>query len=211
MVSRSRYSAGRAAWMTSRMIRSRISALPRRVGVLGGDHHRVDPGHLLAVELHGDLGFAVGPQPGDLAVLAHFGQLAGQGVGEVQGGGHELRGLGGGVAEHQALVAGAAGVHAHGDVRALLVQGHHHRAGVAVKALGAMVIADAAHRLPGQLGHRDVAVGGDLPGHDDQPGGHQGFAGHPAVGVAGEGARPARRPRSGRRSCRDALRSRFQK
>src|SRR6476646_8510511 len=42
---------------------------------------------------------------------------------------HELVGLVAGVAEHQALVAGAARVHAHRDVRRLAVDGREHGAG----------------------------------------------------------------------------------
>ena len=48
-----------------------------RLGVLGGDHDRVDADRLaVRVVLDRDLGFAVGPEVRKRAVLADFGQLA---------------------------------------------------------------------------------------------------------------------------------------
>ena len=50
------------------------------------------------------------------------------------------------VAEHHALVAGAARVHAHGDVAGLLVDAGDHGAGVGVEAVKGVVIADGLAR-----------------------------------------------------------------
>ena len=58
------------------------------------------------------------------------------------GRGHQLGVLVAGVAEHHALVAGAAGVHAHGDVAGLLVDAGDHGAGVGVEAVERVVVAD---------------------------------------------------------------------
>jgi hypothetical protein len=155
--------------------------------MLGGYHHRVDAPYLVAVEFHGHLGLAIGPEPGQLAVLADLRQPAGEQVAEMDGSRHQLRRVAAGVAEHQALVAGATGVHAHGDVGTLLVDGHHHGAGVVVEALDVVVVADVLDHVAHQRGHGDVGLGGDLARHQHQPGGEEGLAGHAAAGVILQG------------------------
>ena len=85
------------------------------------------------------------------------------------------------------MVAGAAGVHAHGDIGALLVDGHHHRACVVVEALDVMVVADVLDHIPHQLGDGDVGVGGDLTRHQHQARGQQRLAGHTAAGIILQG------------------------
>ena len=87
------------------------------LGVLGGDDDGVDADRLaVGVVLDGDLALAVGAEVRELAVLADFGELAGRACGRARWESASARRLVGGVAEHHALVAGAAGVHAHGDV-----------------------------------------------------------------------------------------------
>ena len=110
----------------------------------------------------GDLGLAVGAQVRDGAVLAHLGQALGEPVRDVDRQRHELGGVVAGVAEHQALVAGALAVErvvaalgalldgvvdALGDVRGLLADRHGDAARLAVEALGRRVVADAEDRL----------------------------------------------------------------
>ena len=56
--------------------------------------------------------------------------------------GHQLRRFIAGIAEHHSLVAGAAGVDAHGDVAGLFVDGGDHGAGVGVEAVEGVVVAD---------------------------------------------------------------------
>ena len=140
--------------------------------VLGGDHHGVDAlGLAGVVVLDGDLAFAVGTEPGQGPVLAELAQGPGQVVGVADGSGHELLGLVAGEAEHHALVAGAdglvvkGGVHAHGDVLGLLVDGRQNGAGVAVEACLGGVVADVQQGLPGDGGDVHKAVAGDLAGH----------------------------------------------
>ena len=139
--------------------------------VLGGDDDRIDA-HRLAVlvVLHRHLALAVGPQVGQLAVLANFGQPPRQLVRQRDGSRHQLFGLVGGVAEHHALVAGAAGVHAHGDVAGLLVDRRDHRAGIRVEAIQRIVVADGGHHAAHQRLEIDVSLGCDLTGNDDQAG-----------------------------------------
>src|SRR5262249_2406365 len=87
------------------------------------------------------------------------------------------------VAEHEALVAGAALVHAHRDVARLVVDGGDHRAGVAVEAVLGAVVADVANDLPHQARDLDVALARDLAGHEGRAGGDQHLAGHAAHGI----------------------------
>ena len=127
-------------------------------------------------------------------------QALGQTVRHPDGQRHEVRRLVARVPEHHPLVPGALRVesvlaaHARaelvrlvdplGDVGGLGVEGDEHPAGVAVEAVGVVVVADRAHRVAGQGGDIDVRRGGDLPRHDDETGGQERLTGHPAGRVA---------------------------
>ena len=80
------------------------------LGVLAGDDDGVEADRAVAVVLDGDLGLAVGAQVGHGAVLAHRGELLGEPVRQPDRQRHQLGGVVAGVAEHQALVAGALAV-----------------------------------------------------------------------------------------------------
>jgi hypothetical protein len=67
----------------------------------------VDADRRGAVVLDGHLALAVGPEPGDRPVLAQLGEPVDDPVRQGDRQGHQLGRLVGGVAEHQALVAGA--------------------------------------------------------------------------------------------------------
>jgi hypothetical protein len=154
------------------------------LGMLGGNHDGIDAdGLVVLVVLDCDLGFAVGAKPGELAGLADFSEPAGELVGQRDGGGHQLGGLVGGIAEHHALVAGAAGIHAHGDVAGLLVDGGDDGAGVGVESVDGVVVADGGDDAADQRLEIDVGAGGDFAGDDDQAGSGEGLAGDAAVGV----------------------------
>ena len=145
----------------------------------------------LGVVLHGDLALAVRPQPAQLTALAHRRQTAAQGVGHSDGGGHQLRGLVAGVAEHHALVTGAdvlvaLTIHAHGDVLALLVDGGHDGAALGIKAVGGVVVADLVHCAADDAGDIHIAAGGDLTHDHHKAGGGHRLTGHPAIGVLGQ-------------------------
>ena len=149
-----------------------------------GDDHGVDARRLaVLVVLHRHLALAVGAQVGQLAALAHRGQLAAQLVRQRDGRGHQLGGLVAGVAEHHALVAGAARIHALGNVARLLVDARNHRAGIGVEAVERVVVADRGHHAADQRLEVDIGLGGDLARDDHQPGGRQGLGRHAAVGV----------------------------
>src|SRR6218665_1774552 len=118
--------------------------------VLGREHHGVDAVGLAVHIAQRDLALGVRAQKGQAPVLAQLGLALDEAVRVVDRRGHQLGRFVAGVAEHQALVAGAgvqmvvAGmVHALGDVVALLVVGHEHGAALVVDAVVGVVIADA--------------------------------------------------------------------
>jgi hypothetical protein len=78
-------------------------------GVLGGDQDGVNALGFAEGIFHGHLAFRIGAQPGQGSVLADFALAADEFVREVDGQGHQGRGLIAGKAEHHALVAGADG------------------------------------------------------------------------------------------------------
>ena len=161
--------------------------------MLSGDNHGVHAfwGVVLVV-LDGHLSLAVGTQIGQSAVLAHLGQLDGQLLSHRDGQGHQLRGLGTGIAEHHALIAGTvvqtvvlltnagfqALIHTLSDVGGLLINGGDDSAGVAVKAELGTVIADLANYLTGYLGDVHIAGGADLAHNVDKTGGDSGLTGY---------------------------------
>ena len=135
------------------------------------------------VVLHRHLALAVGTQVGQFAALAHRGQLAAELVRQRDGRGHQLRRLVGGVAEHHALIAGAAGVNTLGDVARLLVDRRDHGAGVGVEAVERVVVTDGGDHAAHQRLEIHVSFGGDFARDDHQAGGREGFRGDAAVGV----------------------------
>jgi len=110
--------------------------------VLGGYDDRVDTlrDALIAI-LDGHLALGVGAQIGHLlALLTDVGQGAHDQVGQVEGDGHIVLRLIGGIAEHHALVACSllffiAVIYATVDVGTLLVDGTQDAAGVAVELI----------------------------------------------------------------------------
>ena len=148
--------------------------------VLRRDDDGVDADRLGAVVFNGDLGLAVGAEVVEDAVAPRARQPFHELVREHDRQRHQLVGLGAGVAEHQPLVAGAARVHAHGDVGRLLVDRRQHGAGLVVEAVLRARVADLLDRRADDLLKVDVAGRGDLAGDDGEPGRHQGFAGDAA-------------------------------
>ena len=93
---------------------------------------------------------------------------------------HELFGLGAGEPEHQALVAGAAGIDAHGDVRRLAVNRREDGARLRIEAVLAAVVADIVDGGARHFLNVDERAGRDLAGDDDEAGGDQRLARHAA-------------------------------
>jgi len=108
---------------------------------------------------------ASGRANGMAPLFAHLGVVLHQAVRQVDRQRHQGVGFLAREAEHHALVAGAAGVHAHGDVRRLLVQVTHDLAGVGGEADGWVHVADLADDVADEAVDgraAEVGVGGDL-------------------------------------------------
>ncbi len=161
------------------------------------DQHSPQAHRLAVLVVEGDLGLGVGTQVRDGPGPAHLGVALGHPVGHVDRQRHEHVGLVARVAEHHALVAGAllvelvlftggtgpdlfGVVDALGDVGRLLVERHHHTAGVAVEAERFVVVADPVDGGSHHTGDVHVGLGGDLARNDGQAGGDEGLAGDPA-------------------------------
>ena len=134
---------------------------------------------------HRHLALCVGAQERQAAVVAQLSLALDQAVRVVDRRRHQLGRLVAGVAEHQALVAGAGVqvvvarvVDALGDVVALLVVGDEHRAALVVDAVLGVVVADALDRVARDLDVVDMRVGRDLAGEHDEAGVAQRLGGH---------------------------------
>ena len=136
-----------------------------------GDH-----GAAVVCVLNSDLGLGVRAQPWDGAVLAGVGHGLVELVGKEEGKGKQLGGLVGGIAEHDALVAGAQllesllVVQALGDVGRLLLNGDEHVARLVVEALVGRVVADVLDGAADDLLVVELGLGCDLAKDHDHAG-----------------------------------------
>ncbi len=117
--------------------------------VLRADQDGIHFHRFAVLVLDGHLGFPVRAQPVQAAVLAHRRHLARHAVRQVDGHGHQHRGLIAGVAKHHPLVAGAdrldlfvgqlarlgfqSFIDAEGDIRALVRDRGEHPAGIPIE------------------------------------------------------------------------------
>ena len=161
-------------------------ALVEAGAVLGGHHDRGRAHRPPVLVKQRDLALVVGSEAvAELAPVPGLRHPAQDFVAVLDGGGHQLRGLAAGIAEHQALVAGAfvlvrarprRSVHAHGDVAGLLV--HHAEHGAVAPVEGGLFVADLAHGLARELAHPLAGDGGGTPdfaADHDQVGRHHRF------------------------------------
>ncbi len=156
--------------------------------VLRRQYHRINTHRLAILVAQGHLAFGIGAQPGQRAVLAQLRLPLYQTVGVEDGRGHESFGFIGGVAEHQALVAGTlflvvAGIDALGDVRALLANGIENSTGRAIEADFRAVVADVQHHVAHHVLEVDVGFGGHLAGNHHHAGLDQGLHRNARIGV----------------------------
>src|SRR5690606_32179067 len=152
-------------------------------GVLGREHDGVDGVRLAVNVAEGELALGIRQQPGQNLLLAHFCLLLDEAVGVLDRGRHQCVGLVAGKAEHQALVAGALfflvrRVNTLADVAALFADGIEYGAGVAVKVLAAVVVADVTHYLADDFLVVDGGGSRDLAGNHDHAGLDEGFHGN---------------------------------
>ncbi len=143
--------------MISSRTASRSSGVGNRLRVLRRDDDRLHAHRPVAFVLDRDLALAVGAQPLEGLRLPRLGEAHRELVRERDRKGHELLGLAHGEPEHEALVAGAAGVDPHRDVRRLLVDRRDDGARLVVESVLRARVADVADRLPDDA--RDVDVG----------------------------------------------------
>src|SRR5579872_56863 len=145
--------------------------------VLRADHDGVDANRHGVLVLERDLRLSVGAQEVHELLLADRGELTGERVRVLDGRGHELGRLIRGIAEHEALVAGAlllvqpvSFVHTLGDVGALALDGREHRARGRIESHRRVDVTDVPDRLPNHL--REVDLGGrrDLARNDHHSG-----------------------------------------
>ena len=161
--------------------------------VLGRKHYGVHPHRAsgFAVIFDCELAFCIGPQVRHRGILlaADFCQRAEHQVGENQRQGHILITLVACIAEHDPLVAGAllvfaGAVHAAGYVAALLVQSKQNRAGIAVKLIIALGIADSVDGFAGHLFYVHVGAAGRFAANQRQAGGYKCLTGHVCRSIA---------------------------
>ncbi len=120
--------------------------------MLGREHHGFDADGLVVLVAQRHLALGIRAQPGKPALLAHLGLFLHQAVRERDRRGHQHIRLVRGVAEHQALVAGALlalvlAIHALRDIRRLLADDVDDAAARAVEAHLGGVVADVEHGL----------------------------------------------------------------
>ena len=132
---------------------------------------------------HADLALAVGAEEIQSALAAHLRKPPHQLVRHHDGQRHQLGRFVAGEAEHHALVAGAAGIHAHGDIGRLRLDQVVHAAGVAIESVAGVVVADVLDGAARDARNVHVGRGGDFAGHDAGAGGHQHLARHAAGGI----------------------------
>ena len=148
--------------------------------VLGRDDNSVDAlgddsATILGV-LDGDLGLGVGAQPGQRAIAAGGGHGSVELVGEDEGEGEELRGLIGGITEHDTLVTSTEllnsllVVETLSNVGGLLLNGNEQVQGLVVKALLGVIVADVLDGLAHDLLVVELGIGGDLAKDHDHAG-----------------------------------------
>src|SRR5229473_6871654 len=155
-------------------------ALRNFLAVLGGNYRAINAGRAAVNVFDCDLGFSVGAEEVNDPGLADFSETARELVRDLDGHGHQLGSLIAGKAEHQSLIAGAAGVHAHGDVVRLLLDGADDTTGFSVEAVLGAGVADVTDHFAGDIGEIDVGFRGDFTGNDNETGGDQRLTGHAA-------------------------------
>lgn len=160
--------------------------------VLSRDDYGVDAegndGTVVVLVLNSDLGLGVGSEPGEGAVAAGGGHGSIELVGEEKGEGEELRGLVGGISEHDTLVTstelleGLIVVETLGDIGRLLLDGDEEVEGLVVEALGRVVVADIPDGVTDYLLVVELGAGGNLTEDHDHTG-----LGRSLTGDLGEG------------------------
>ena len=150
---------------------------------MGGNDHGVNASGASVNIFNGDLGFSVRAEEIYSSLLADLSELVREAMSELDRHGHQLGRFVASKAEHQALVAGAAGVHAHGDVGRLLLDGANYAAGLRVEAKLGAGVAYVANHFAGEIGEINIRSGGDFTSYDHKSGGDESLASNAAHGI----------------------------
>ena len=170
------------------------------IAVLGGKHYRIQANRpAILIIFHRHLRFPVGTQIRKDSVLTHLSQLPGQLMGQGNGIRHIFFRFIGSKAEHHALIPGADGsqlflghpvllrlqrlVHAHGNIRGLLIYGGDYPAGIAVKTVLCAIVPNFPDGFPHYLLQIHISLGSNFSHHQNQPGGNRRLAGYAAHGI----------------------------
>ena len=143
------------------------------------------------VILHRYLALGIGTQIRNHTLLANCRQLLEQKMGKIQGKRHEIGGLVAGVTKHHSLVAstlslGLGTVNTAAYVATLLMKRREHAAGVAVKLVLALGVANLVNNITRHFHQVDIGLAGYLARDYHLTGCNQGLASHAAVGVVGK-------------------------
>ena len=174
--------------------------LIRIVRVLRGENNRLKSAGLsVLIVLHGDLCLSVGSEIRERSVLSDFRELSGQLVRQVDRIRHIAFALIGSISEHHALVARTdrlellighfvllclkGAVHAHRDIRGLLVKTHNDLAGIRVESESRIRVADFPNRFSCDLLVVDCGARRDLSADQDETRAGSCLAGHPAARI----------------------------
>ena len=150
------------------------------LAVLGGDDDGVDTegldGTVVVGVFDGDLGLGVRTNPRDGSVEAALLHDAVKLVGEQKSEGEELRGLVGGISEHDTLVTstellkGLIVVKTLSDIRGLLLNGDQDVASLVIETLGGVVVSDVLDGTTDDLLVIESGLGGDFTEDHDHTG-----------------------------------------
>ena len=117
-------------------------------------------GAVVFVILNRYLTLAVGSEISELAAFTNLSKLCTELMSQRNGHGHKLGRFIAGKAEHHSLIARAEPVNTHGNIVRLLVESGDNRAGVAVKAVFGIIIADIIDNSPCDFGNINLRACG---------------------------------------------------
>ena len=170
--------------------------------VLSGKNNRFQSERLaVLIVLHCHLALSVRTKIRQSTVFTNLCETKNQLMGKGNGIRHIFLGLIAGKTKHHPLVPGADSIqfcithpiflcfqsliHAHGNIPGLFIQRYDHTAGIAVKSILCIVIADLPHSIPHHFLNIHISLCGNLSHHQHQARGSTSFTGHPAHGILG--------------------------
>ena len=152
--------------------------------MLRGNHHCINPDWpVIRIVFNCNLGFSIRTKVGKFAVLANLREPLAKLMRQQNRRRHQFRVFIARIPKHHSLVAGATGVHAHGDVAGLFINARDHGAGIRVKTVERVVVSNRCNHAAHQRLEIYVRFGGNFAGDDHQTGCSQRFTSHAAHGI----------------------------